>query len=255
MVKYGVVNIDTLCKDLSDWDTLYLAGRLHKPCMILREPQRVNYANRSNLLSAVRVALLLLPESFTERQLYITIAGLSYMGDPRMSTFTENPHKVTNIVDNQVSNFRRLYSPLIEQLPNLSFAHGSTWESEPVATHLTQDMDPVRRGNMVCRLPKAFRELLYFQYQRKYQIPNLEFQKMIGRSDVDEVRSKKAGGEFEQRIGKDVENIRKEVGAVIKRTVKWPSTTQSLKGVLTAGPVKSLHYLGEKVAKFRSSKK
>ena len=35
MIKYGVVNLDTLQKDLSQWDTLYLAGRLHKPVKIL----------------------------------------------------------------------------------------------------------------------------------------------------------------------------------------------------------------------------
>ncbi|MBE7181544.1 MAG: hypothetical protein INR71_10115, partial [Terriglobus roseus] len=35
MIKYGVVNLDTLARDLSTWDTLYLAGRLQKPVKIL----------------------------------------------------------------------------------------------------------------------------------------------------------------------------------------------------------------------------
>lgn len=256
MVKYGVVNIDTLCRDLSDWDTLYMAGRFHKPVKILRNDPRVLLSNHANLLSAIRVALLLLPETFTEHKLYTTIAGLSYMGDPRMSLPTENVNKVQNIVNNQLSNFRRLYSPLVRQLPNVYFAKENlSWNDSPSNTMLLQDMDPVRRGNMVRRLPKAFREKLYHQYQRKFAIPQSEFKKLVGVSEDDERVSKKQGGEFEQRIATGLTNIRQEVGTAIKKTVAWPSTTQSLKGLLTAGPVKSWHYLGEKISKWWESKK
>ena len=78
MIKYGVVNLDTLASDLSEWNTLYLAGRLQKPVKILRDDPRVRLANQVNLISALRTALLMLPEKFTERQLYERIAGLSY---------------------------------------------------------------------------------------------------------------------------------------------------------------------------------
>ncbi|KAJ8105983.1 hypothetical protein ONZ43_g7217 [Nemania bipapillata] len=97
-IKYGVVNLDTLCRDLSEWDTLYLAGRLHKPVKILRDDPRVRLSNQINLLSALRTALLLLPPTFTEQELYSTIAGISYLGDPRMALPTENPKKVSNII-------------------------------------------------------------------------------------------------------------------------------------------------------------
>lgn len=257
MVKYGVVNIDTLCHDLSEWDTLYLAGRLQKPVKILRDDPRVRLANQINLLSAVRVALLLLPEKFTEYQLYTTIAGISYMGDPRMRLYAENPNKVQNIVDNQLSNFRRLYSPLIDQLPNVRFVKDSLeWNDAATDTELVQDMNPVKRGNMVRRLPKSFREKLYFQYQRKYAIPALEFEKMIGKTEDEERMQKKQGGEFEQRIVKGGEDeIRKEVSSVIKSTIGWPSATQSTKGVLTAGVGKSVKYLGEKIGKWKNARK
>jgi translocator assembly and maintenance protein 41 len=66
LIKYGVVNLDTLQKDLSTWDTLYLAGRLQKPVKILRDDPKVRLANQINLISAVRTALLMLPEKFTE---------------------------------------------------------------------------------------------------------------------------------------------------------------------------------------------
>src|SRR5690606_3302891 len=91
-VKYGVVNISTLTADLASWETLYLAGRLHKPVRILRDDPGVRLANQRNLLSALRVALLLLPETFTEHELYAAIAALSYTGDPRMWARAENPH-------------------------------------------------------------------------------------------------------------------------------------------------------------------
>lgn len=254
-IKYGVVSIDTLCHDLTHWDTLYLSGRLQKPVKILRDDPKVRLANHINLLSAIRVALLLLPQTFTEHQLYTTIAGISYMGDPRMS-FAENPHKVQNIVNNQVANFRRLYSPLIKQLPNVSFVSGNvSWSDAAIKTTLEQDMDPVRRRNMVRRLPKSFRDKLYFQYQSKYAIPTLEFQKMVRITDDEERTRKQEGGEFERRIASDTTNIGQEVGTAIKSTVAWPSATQSLKGMVTAGPTKGLRYLGEKVGKWRESKK
>lgn len=99
MVKYGVVSVDRLCKDLLDWDTLYLSGRMHKPVShvkavylaasltfweqqirIIRDDPRVKLINQVNLTSALRVALLTLPETFSEHDLYERIAGLSYAG-------------------------------------------------------------------------------------------------------------------------------------------------------------------------------
>lgn len=254
-MKYGVVNIETLCRDLAEWDTLYLAGRLQKPVKILRDDPRVRLAYQINLMSAVRVALLLLPTRFTEHELYSAIAGISYLGDPRMRFYAENPNKVRNIVDSQLANFRRLYTPLVEQLPNVHFLKDcSAWSESARETALVQDMDPFKRGNMVRRLPKSFREKLYFQYQRKFAIPALEFEKMVGRTEDEERMQKRQGGEFEQRIvAGGADDIRSKVGSVIKTTIGWPSTSQSIKGVLTAGFGKSAKYVSEKVGKWRTA--
>lgn len=97
LIKYGVTSIDNLVRDLSTWDNLYLAGRLQKPVKILRDHPQVRLANQHNLIAALRTAMLLLPPDFTESQLYSTIAGLSYLGDPRMALPTENKSKVANI--------------------------------------------------------------------------------------------------------------------------------------------------------------
>ncbi|KAL8842919.1 MAG: hypothetical protein Q9170_000323 [Blastenia crenularia] len=261
LIKYGVVNLDTLCRDLSEWDTLYLAGRLQKPVKILRDDPRVRLANQINLISAVRTALLLLPSEFTEQELYGTIAGLSYLGDPRMALPAENPNKVANIVKYQLPNFRRLYAPLIEKLPNVAFhdlrCNSSDWVDDPdTNATLAQDMDPKRRGNMVRRLPRSFRAKLYFRYQSKFQIPQQEFDEMLEESnDQDPNRVKRQQGSvFDQRVATDrLDDLRQEVKRAIKSTVQWPSVTQSLKGIVTTGLVRSIRYVKEKIAKYRKA--
>ena len=258
LIKYGVVNLDTLCQDLSEWDTLYLAGRLQKPVKILRDDPRVRLANQINLLSAVRTALLLLPDKFSELDLYSTIAGISYLGDPRMNLPTENPHKVSNIVRYQLPNFRRLYAPLIKNLPNVSFidtkCNKPGWaEDASINAAVAQDMDPVKRGNMVRRLPKQFRKKLYFQFQSKYQIPQLDFDKMLEESnDEDPTRvRRRQGGPFEQSVAReDPLDLRKEVMVVLKKTIWWPSSSQSLKSGITAGIARTWRYLKEKREKY-----
>ncbi|KKY18193.1 putative mmp37-like protein [Phaeomoniella chlamydospora] len=260
LIKYGVVNLDTLCRDLSTWDTLYLAGRLQKPVKILRDNPSVRLANQVNLLSAVRTALLLLGPDFTEQQLYSTIAGISYLGDPRMFVNAEDPKKVANIVNGQLANFRRLYAPLIENLPNVSFndprcSNHDWFSDESTNAKLAQDMDPVKRGNMVRRLPKAFRQKLYHEYQSKFNIPRGEFDKMLENAqDEDATRIKRReGGAFEQRIARDTDGIQKEVGDVIRKTIWWPSTSQSIKSLFTAGLSRGWRYASEKRAKHKSS--
>ncbi|KAM0259883.1 hypothetical protein ACHAQJ_003129 [Trichoderma viride] len=262
LVKYGVTSIDNLVRDLSTWDNLYLAGRLQKPVKILRDHPQVRLANQINLIAAVRTALLLLPANFTEADLYSTIAGLSYLGDPRMALPTENKSKVANIVSNNMVHFRRLYAPLIRTLPNVAFVDpvrldDESWILDPEAnTRLQQDMDLVKRGNMVRRLPGSFRSRLYFQYRKKFGIPQDEFKAMMAAtSDNDGSIKRRQAGEFEKRIAADdQEQLQRITRQVIKQTVNWPSTSQSVKGLLMGGFKKSWRYLGEKISKWKKGK-
>lgn len=263
LIKYGVTSIDNLVNDLSSWDSLYLAGRLQKPVKILRDHPQVRLANQHNLIAAVRTALLLLPSDFTEAQLYSTIAGLSYLGDPRMALPTENKSKVTNIVDNNIVHFRRLYAPLIKTLPNVDFTRSwhlddADWILNPEANNaLQQDMDPQKRSNMVRRLPKTFRSRLYFQYQKKFAIPRGEFNQMMRATEEEERKSivKRHGGAFERRIATDdPQKLREIVRDVVKQTVNWPSTAQSIKGILMGGFARTVRYMAEKMAKYRKGK-
>lgn len=259
MIKYAVVNFQTLHRDLSDWDTLYLAGRLHKPVKILFEEPNIRVANQRNLLSAVRCSLLLLPQTFTEKELYSTITGLSYQGDPRMTYGSENPKKVHNIVTHQIKNFRYLYHDLIMSLPTISYADEKAiqkpdWMEDPnLDLKLSQDLDVERRANMVRRLPKSFREKLYFLYQRKFGIPGREFQEMLEDSKDEDSKGglkKPVGGAFDRRIAAE-NDLPQMVTKAINQTVYWPSAVQSFKGILTAGPLRAWRYLQEKREKGR----
>ena len=261
LIKYGVVRLDTLERDLAQWDTLYLAGRLQKPVKILRDDPKIRLANQMNLISALRTALLLLPPKFTEEELFGTIAGISYLGDPRMALPTENKSKVKNIVGNNMANFRRLYLPLIETLPNVEYddagCGAKDWVWGGANLQLVQDMDPIKRGNMVRRLPKAFRARLYFQYQKKFAIPQRDFDKMMDENKNEDSISfkRREGGGFEQRIAQDdTLELQKNIRTVIKQTIGWTATTQSLKGPFTAGFRKTWRYMMDKYGKYRQGR-
>lgn len=258
-IKYGVVSIDTLLDDLTNWESLYLAGRLHKPVKILRDEPRIRFTNQANLISALRTSLLILPEEFTELDLYTTLAGISYLGDPRM-TFGENPNKVKNIVQNQFLNFRNLYSPLLDLLPNVELQSSSKLalpsNSDIGVASMKQDMDPIRRGNMVIRLPKEFREKIYRRYQSKYE--RIEVQPIIGNNikynfEPNDLKHLRGGTKFDQQIAAD-KDLALNVSRAIQSTVAWPSFTQSCKGILTAGIGRSTKYALEKLGKARAAK-
>ena len=140
-----MTTVDNLCSDLLNWKTLYLAGRMHKPIRIIKDDARVRLTQQVNLTSAIRTALLTLPETFTETELFERIAGFSYAGDIRMVLPGENRGKVNNIVKKQGPQFRELYHRLVVALPGVHWpAHSET---------IQQDLAPHTRAAHLRKLP------------------------------------------------------------------------------------------------------
>jgi translocator assembly and maintenance protein 41 len=228
LIKYGVINTKHLINDCLDWDTLYVSGRLHKPVSVLKEPNSSDLSNalKINLQSAVHSALVILPESFTEEQLYLTIAGLSYSGDFRM-TFGEDKHKVLKIVRSQINNFRNIYQPLITS-DNMSQI--VSWN--PNSKVYYQDCSPNVTLYHLNLLPKTVQHYLY-----------LEWHKSDGLSDIDDVM---------QILAHDF-GTKTYVRTAIERIVQKSSWSQSFKGIFTAGLSKSVRYGSKKITKMFKS--
>lgn len=231
LVKYGVVSEVSLVEDLLDWNDLYLAGRLHKPVRILVEPSensQLTTALVQNLHSAVHAALLLLPEHFSETDFYKTIANLSYNGDFRM-TFGENKDKVSNIVVPQLSHFRELYEPILKHFDNYL---EMPKPAEPSKEACRQDTSPAARIHHLNRLPRQPQLVLVKTWLRGQRSRDTE--------------------DCLHAIAYDL-----EYGDILEQSLRkivWRSSvSQSIKGILTAGMVKSLKYSGAKIRKMLQS--
>nr|XP_035129555.2 phosphatidate cytidylyltransferase, mitochondrial isoform X3 [Callithrix jacchus] len=122
LIKYGVISTSILIEDLLNWNHLYVAGRLQKPVKIvtMNEDITLRSALDRNLKSAVTTAFLMLPESFSEEDLFIEIAGLSYSGDFRMLV-GEDKTKVLNIVKPNIAHFRELYGSILQENPQVVY--------------------------------------------------------------------------------------------------------------------------------------
>ena len=223
-IKYGIVSKSALITDLLDWSELYLAGRLHKPVEIIHKPtdSELRTALQLNLHSAVHTALLMLPEHFSENELYITISGLSYSGDFRM-TFGEDKKKVEKIVLPQIESFRTLYTPVINSLHNFV-------DLSKESGLCSQDSSPLARIHHLNQLPRTPQRAMV-------RLWNRDSGKL--RQDTEDALRALA---YYPDCGVFLEEC-------IKNIVWNSSVRQSLKGILTAGLLKSIRYSGKKIAK------
>jgi translocator assembly and maintenance protein 41 len=235
--------VDNLCSDLLNWRTLYLAGRMHKPLRIIKDDARVRLTQQVNLTSAVRVALLTLPESFSETELFETITRISYAGDPRMMLPAENRGKVGNIVRKQGPQFKELYHRLVTGLP------GVHW---PMSLHtIQQDVSPHARAALLRKLPSN----LLTKVKNNSDIrsatssaPEDDSAYWIQLASHDKLGDVLTQGK--EPLLMVTNHLRSTRITEMNDIVRYPATVQSVKGVVSAGLGKSVRYSAAKVRKW-----
>jgi translocator assembly and maintenance protein 41 len=234
-----------------------MSGRLHKPVKIIKkspnphhttfrfghntpiDPNKnqeeladnfsFEYFNKSldlalqtNLQNVLHTSLLLLPEKFTLDELFLCIAHISYSGDLRMIV-GENKQKCFNIVRPQMNRFTELYKPYLiketfEKYLECSFETGQCHQYLNHATiyhHLNQ-------------LPKSLiKTIIMRKFTRSHYYDMEEYVfKLTNRIDYKEI-----------------------ISDAVKSIVKYTSTVQAAKGVLTAGLFKTVNYSMRKLRK------
>ncbi|CAM4751680.1 unnamed protein product [Rotaria magnacalcarata] len=209
LYKYGIISRRHLIRDLLDWETLYVAGRLQKPVSVMKidqSDQDLLYALKTNLNSALHVALLLLPEQFTLRDLFLKITSLSYQVLPQVDAFVE------------------LYSNLIL---NDSYLHWN--KTRTLNTIVQQDVTAAAIFRRLLALPK-------FVIQNLMEMTTLKTRQ---HQDAEEVIRKLCVSTQRK------EKIEHAVGSIVTRS----SISQTFKGLFTAGFLRSARYTIAKLQK------
>lgn len=236
MIKYGVISLTSLLEDLTTWNTLYIAGRMHKPIHDVTNHPAVRIAQERNLEAALYTALLLLPEDFTTKQLLGTICSLSYTGDVRMG-IAEDTSKVERIVQGSWDSLNNMYhEPLHRTMHNWDLLTKKSGSIEPSSSpEWQQDMVADSRSNLIAALPSGV-------------LTRLHRQLGLGNNTSSGMNYKDMAAETAAVFVKQPQ--REELlRSVLSDIVGASSRRQALLGVLSAGPWKSVRYLAGKVRK------
>lgn len=213
-IKYGVVDHSHLVDDLSCWSSLYFAGRLHKPVLLLVDDPGMLQLIQSNRAAALAVAALVHPlprHEVSDAALFQTLAALSYTGDVRMSLRAENPHKPSNIVRGHLSEWREVYKPIIAAADPRLVAPLGSGDTLRVGQLSLAELMPALPSHLVAVLDENFR--------------------------------------FTRELPASPENDRDRLIGALSQIVGYSSISQTLKGLLTAGIAPSFRYVMDKLSK------
>ncbi|KAG7660939.1 TAM41 [[Candida] subhashii] len=224
-IKYGIISLKSAFSDLCEWNSFYFAGRLQKPVNILLDHDiRLKFLNQYNLKTAMTVAIFILDKrEFNEFDLYKTITQLSYLGDFRMYIGGENPNKIDNIVVKQYDYFKHLYEPILQYFikNNYLVIVDNNQENRIFRKNLPNNY----KIKLLSGLPLGFRQNLYKHYYEK---------------SIKEIAN-------DDKLGQNMIKV-------ITKIIQISSIKQAIKGIFTAGLIKSLKYALAKQIKFWKGK-
>ncbi|CAM0873770.1 unnamed protein product [Alopecurus aequalis] len=181
----------------------------------------IRKVNMVNLKMATSASLLLLPEEFTEYDLYAQICSLSYMGDLRM-LFAEDKDKVKKIVEGSFQPFQLMYRPLLQEYISEGILKASTNGDQKA---FKQDCGVPATNELFSSLPWII--------QRKLQGRFTSSSKEMPTHTV--VSSKDMAA--------------KSVRTVLRCRVMVSSARQAVCGLLASGGAVAAQYLGKKMSK------
>ncbi|XP_047973849.1 phosphatidate cytidylyltransferase, mitochondrial isoform X4 [Salvia hispanica] len=233
MFKYGVVRMNDLVRDISGWESFYLSGRLQKPVNVVVDKSEIEKLNSVNVKAATAAALLLLPSKFSEEELYAKICSLSYMGDLRM-LFAEDRNKVRKIVQGQFELFQQMYNPFIEEFAAQDLLRMSSSGDQKL--NLIQDCGSSTTCSLVSSLPLPLRCHTGMKLGEK--------------KPIDESGTiNHWAGRATQKVAIKREEAADCIRKTLRRKVMVSSARQAVAGLLTAGAVHGVKYVGSKMKK------
>lgn len=249
-IKYGVIGLDSILRDLTSWSDLYIAGRLHKPVLWAPFCNRVadsqsemcdNFllAQESNLLAAVSYVLLSLPpetEILEEPDLFYLLASISYDGDWRMIV-GEDKSKVSRLVTgaDRLFRFRQLYTKTFTHPTLHDFIH---------LTPATSDLDGPYR--LCFSLPLDSTVVVS---RLLHNLPLRVCDEAIALGGV----SGNKLSSYDMLLRATVEQRRLWLRRCVTRIVRRSSLKQTAFSMFTAGPTRSIAYAKAKLRKMFAS--
>lgn len=218
--KIGVTDSKNLISDLEYWESFYLAGRFQKDILFINVDDSILKAIKSNREKALMCALLLLEDDEKNlKTLYKKICSLSYIGDIRNS-IAEDKNKIDNL-SKDYEKYKQIYGTNSKYF-------------KVTDNHDNIEINYSEIFNDIVNLPIDLFIPLY-----NYLKTNTVLFHFVSDLTVNNLY-----------LSKDkLMEIRKILLNYFKEINKQASIKQSIKGILTAGPVNSSKYVYAKLQK------
>lgn len=268
-LKYGVIQYEDFVQDLTQWDSLYIAGRLHKPTLPIPILSKVaeeemyrttlQEAQTTNLQAAVAAAMLLspLPASSTTvttnhllpwKNFYSQIAVLSYTGDFRMQVGGEDPHKIQKLVQapGQLERFHALYrgsDDIIVDNDNESSSLSSLRDSLTSGKNI---LKPLEQSGIISIRTDGLEWDPYdisARTQLVQRLPPVAKKPLLVPSTTTSRQG--SSNPVHNHLAQQQESLAKVLTSIVAPAARY----QSFKGLLTFGLRKSIRYASAKLSK------